>query len=375
MKRTTRLNRWRVFICCLSLCCTTSFLSAQTIVIKKTATKSNNYGVTYFLPKTKIVVRVEMTKVTQKAGLYAMYASKYLGINNAIMEDQQYYTLDKISAKSVGIADKDKEYLVVWNSKTIAPFLSLTEEGVICAINAMYEFPAQDADNNPLNESPKKNKISSESLLMEEYFRAGSTTKMAEVLSKQIYKIRESRSDIITGDADNAPRDGTSMRLVLEQLDDQEQALLDLFRGTSSEEKLVRQYEIEPLDDIEKEVIFRFSKHLGIVKADDLSGNPVYLNLTNTDPVASSVSASTKKQSAKKITATKGIVYNVPKQANVEIYYGTTRMFNGMLPVVQFGDTEILTSNLLDDRKSTTKVYFYPETGAIDHIVQTGRKK
>ena len=375
MKRTTRLHRSRVFICIVFFCCIASFVSAQTTVIKKNATKSNNYGVTYFLPKTTVVVRVELTKVTQKAGPYAMYASKYLGINNAVMEDQQYYTLDKISAKSVGIPDKEKEYLIVWNSKTVAPFISLTEEGVICAINAMYEFPEPLGENTSLHESSQKNKISGESLLTEEYFRAGSTTKMAEVLSKQIYKIRESRSDIITGDAENAPRDGAAMKLMLEQLDAQEQALLELFRGTSTEEKLVKQYEIEPRVDVEKEVICRFSKYYGTVKADDLSGNPVYLNLTHINPATSSGSAKVKKQSAKKSPTVKGVVYNVPGQANVEIYYGTTRMFNGIVPVTQFGDTDILAPNLLEGKKSITKVYFHPETGAVDRIIQTGVKR
>ena len=375
MKNRTRLNVWRVIICYLSFCCITSFLSAQTTVIKRSAMKSNDFGVTYFLPKTKIVVQVEMTKVTQKAGPYAVYASKNLGINNAILEDNQYYTLDNITAKSVGIPDKEKEYLVMWNSKTVAPFLSLTEDGIICAINAVYEFPPKE-NTNPPNESPKKSKISGESLLTEEYFRAGSTAKMAEVLSKQIYKIRESRSDIITGESDNAPRDGAALKLVLEQLDNQEQALLELFRGTSSEEKLVRQYEFEPVAEMEKEVIFRFSKHFGMVKADDLSGNPVYLNLTNTDPGLSSGSDRIKKQqTAKKSPAIKGVVYNLPGQANVEMYYGTTLMFNGTFPVVQFGDTELLAPNLLEEKRAISKIYFYPETGAINRIVQTGVKR
>ena len=58
---------------------------------------------------------------------------------------------------------------------------------------------------------------------------AGSTSRQAEVAAKQIYRIRESRLDILTGEADNLPPDGDAMKLVIQQLEAQEQALSQLF--------------------------------------------------------------------------------------------------------------------------------------------------
>ena len=43
-------------------------LMAQTKVVKKNAVKANNFGITYSLPKTSLVVDAEVTKVTCKAG-------------------------------------------------------------------------------------------------------------------------------------------------------------------------------------------------------------------------------------------------------------------------------------------------------------------
>lgn len=55
-------------------------LMAQTKVVKKNAVKANNFGITYSLPKTSLVVDAEVTKVTCKAGPYYQYAEKYLGV-------------------------------------------------------------------------------------------------------------------------------------------------------------------------------------------------------------------------------------------------------------------------------------------------------
>ena len=41
-------------------------LMAQTKVVKKNAVKANNFGITYSLPKTSLVVDAEVTKVTCK---------------------------------------------------------------------------------------------------------------------------------------------------------------------------------------------------------------------------------------------------------------------------------------------------------------------
>ena len=52
------------------------------------------------------------------------------------------------------------------------------------------------------------------SVFSEELLMAGSTAKQAEVAAKQIYRVRESRLNILTGEADNLPPDGEAMKLV-----------------------------------------------------------------------------------------------------------------------------------------------------------------
>jgi hypothetical protein len=343
-------------------------VKAQTNVLKVNAIKSNNYGVQYFLPKTVLEINVEYSITKQKAGPYAKYAAKYLGLNEqaVIQEDLAFYTLDKVNVSSFGESNKNESYLVEFKAKTTAPFVYLTEDGLICSINAEYtNTPANEPKANPSNTIVTTPAINPQSVFTEEYLRAGSVGKMAEIAAKQIYRIRESRSDILTGEAGNAPKDGEALKIVLANLEAQEKVWMELFTGTSDTEKKFDQFLIDPVADLSKEVLFRFSKYLGIVEQDDLSGSPVYINIQDLK-TKEPVEVGPKRKSME----AKSIVYNVPGTASVEIFYGTKRMFKGEFSVTQFGTTQILATSLFVDKKTPVQVYFYPNTGAIKQIIQ-----
>ena len=340
-------------------------LIAQTKVVKKNAVKSNNFGVTYTLPLTTFIVDAEVTKVTSKAGPYYKYAEKYLGVKEVITEDKTLYLIDKITLQNKGIPDKDNTYIVEFKSGTLAPYVYLTEEGMLCTINAEFETLQNQAD------SVKKKKatpasVTPASVLSEELLMAGSTAKQAEVAAKQIYRIRESRLNILTGEADNLPPDGEAMKLVIEQLEQQERALTNLFTGVVTKESSTSTFTIHPTGDMDKEILFRFSDLLGVLDADDLGGAPVYLNLTATEkaPVLDP------KEAEKKEKSMKGIIYNIPGKASIEIKLNNKTLYKGEEQVTQFGSKESLAPSMLEDKKAPVKVYFYPETGAIKQIIQ-----
>lgn len=339
-------------------------LYAQTKVVKKSAAKSNNFGITYSLPKTTLIINAELVKVTSKAGPYYKYAEKYLGVKDAVTEDNVYYELGKLTVENKGIPDPDNTFIVEFKAGTTAPYACLTEEGLICTINAEYENGTSAAI--PAKKNPQGTETADASVYTEELLMAGSVSKQAEVAAKQIYRIRESRMNILTGEADNVPPDGEAMKLVIKQLEDQEKALMNLFVGTKTLENSVYSTTIVPMGDIEKDVLFRFSRLLGIVKADDLGGTPVYLSLKaierapELDP----------KEAAKKEKSMKGIIYNVPGKAELDITMNKKSLFKGEVQVVQFGTQENLAPVMFEDKKAPVKVFFYPETGAIKQIIQ-----
>ena len=338
-------------------------LVAQTKVVKKNAVKANNFGITYSLPKTSLIVEAEVTKVTCKAGPYYQYAEKYLAVQDAIAEDAVYYELGKVRLINRGVPDPDNTYIVEFKPGTVAPYAYLTEEGLLCSINTEYVPAEEKAEKKAV---AAKQGAAQNSVLSEELLMAGSTARQAEVAAKQIYRIRESRMDILTGEADNLPPDGEAMKLVIQQLEAQEQTLSHLFTGTTEKTTDLYEVSIIPSDELGKEVIFRFSKQLGIVDADDLGGAPVYMSLIATERAPQLEP----KEAEKKEKSLKGIIYNVPGKAKVEITMGKRTLYKGEAQITQFGTQEGLAPVMFEDKKAPVKISFYPETGAIKQIIQ-----
>lgn len=356
---------------CISLLLTivaSTTICAQNIV-KMSAIKANNYGVTYSLPKTGIAVTVEYTKTTRKTGEFFKYAEMYLSINNPITENEERYSLDKIDASAYGIVDKENSYLVEFKSNTTAPYVSLTKDGLICSINDDYILPKTEAQQ-PEQIAAAEPLLDPSTFLSEEILRAGSTAKQAELIAKQIYRLRESRNNILTGEADNMPPDGQAYKIVMGQLEAQEKALTALFIGVETKETGSKTYNIVPDNkNIDNRIILRFSSKLGIVEPNDLAGAPVYFSLKNKNPLPEqTLTPKEEKEMEKKFS--RGIIYNVPNKAAITLSYNNKNYVQKDCDIVQFGKQDVLTPQMFDNNKKPIKVIFYPELGAIKQIIE-----
>ncbi|MDR1883426.1 MAG: DUF4831 family protein [Prevotella sp.] len=336
--------------------------------VRMSAVKGNNYGVVYSLPKTSLAITVDYTKKTCKAGTFYQYAERYLSISNPITENTVSYTLDKIDATTKGVVDKDRSYMVEFRPNTTAPFVTLTRDGLICAINDDYTFPKEEnKTETPVVPVALPNP---RSFLSEEILRAGSTAKQAELIAKQIYRLRESRNNILTGEADNMPPDGNAYKLVMTRLDEQEKALTAMFAGTETVEVISREFTVVPDEkNIDNRIIFRFSTKLGVVGDDDLSGSPVSLTLKNKEPREARVlTPKEEKDMEKKFSS--GIIYNIPNKAGLQISYNGRIYVQKECDIAQYGVQEALVPKMFDNNKLPVKVIFYPDTGAIKQIIQ-----
>ena len=336
----------------------------QTRVEKKVATKATGYGVTYYLPKTTFVITVEITKTVCKAGPYYKYADLLLGIKDAVMEDNVSYTLGKVTLTNKGVPDLENTYIVEFKAGTVAPYVYLTSDGLLCAINTEY---------TPVKPIPVPDPVITQSFDMnvttvytEEFLKAGTVARQAEVAAQQIYHIRERKMDILTGDAENLPPDGEAMKLVIQGLENQEQKLTSLFAGGCSKETSYHEITLTPESDVKEAVLFRFSGKMGLLPSDDLGGEPVYFSLQVTERAPQLAP----KEAEKKEKSMKGIIYNLPGKARVEIKTAKNTLYAGEVQVVQFGTQESLAPVMFEDKKTPVKVTFYPETGAIRQISQ-----
>jgi hypothetical protein len=240
----------------------------------------------------------------------------------------------------------------------------LTDNGLLCAINTEYTPVNTTQNTDPIIIASFDPNVTG--VYTEEFLKAGTVARQAEVAAQQIYRIRERKMDILTGDAENLPPDGEAMKLVIQGLEDQEQKLTSLFAGGFSKETSFRVINLTPQENINAEVLFRFSNKLGMLDADDLGGEPVYFNLQVTER-APELSP---KDAEKKEKSKKGIIYNLPGKARVEINTAQTTLYAGEMPVVQFGSQENLAPVMFEDKKTPVKITFYPETGAIRQISQ-----
>lgn len=146
--------------------------------------------------------------------------------------------------------------------------------------------------------------------MTEEILSAGSTAKMAELTAKEIYNIRESKNLILRGQADTMPKDGASLKLIMDNLDKQEKALTDMFTGKEVTEDKLFTAVILPDKEVTNDVVLRFSKKLGILSSDNLAGEPIYIKVESPTPIQTTVV--TEEDSKKKKKAPKGILYNIP---------------------------------------------------------------
>ncbi len=188
-----------------------------------------------------------------------------------------------------------------------------------------------------------------------------STAKRAELAASALFAIRQTRNDLITGQAEQTPPDGKSLQLMLDNLEAQEQALMAMFVGTTSTWTDVATFNILPEDDINRMVIARISAIDGIVDANDLSGAPVYLNLKVTQRGQLPLNDKGEELPFPK----NGFAYCIPGTAQITVTYDGRAYFDADKEIAQFGVIYGLAPNSFTDRKAPIFVIFDPATGAI----------
>ena len=266
--------------------------------------RGKDYGVTYLLPKTEIEIVVQATKHTYMPGEFCKYADRYLRMNNVSADPNIYWTIDKVQTHVAGVPDKDNVYFVKLKDKTVAPLMELTEDGIVRSINIplnSHTIPATKIT------AAAQEIIDPRKFLTEEILMASSRAKMAELVAKEIYNIRESKNALLRGEADNMPQDGAQLKIMLDNLNLQERAMTEMFSGTLKTPAI-------PEEDSKKKV--------------------------------------------------DGVAYNVPGRAHVILTGNNKKIFDGELPVTQFGTIEYL-APVLFNKNSTIKVLFDTATGGL----------
>jgi len=334
--------------------CSTSFLFAQTEVVNSQEKANFTDRLIYNLPKTVLMVEVEAVKTVKQVGPYFRYSERYLGTKEVITENSTTWSVRSVKVTSKAIPDPANRYIIKADPASAASFTTLTPEGILYGVNvAAPESKAASKLVAIPAETP--NLTFSGAVLNEESLQANSIAKMAELSAKQIYRLRENRMNLISGENDKLP-DGKALELMLNNMDKSEKELTALFVGKTVDVPTTLTFEVTPEQELKNEVLFRLSSFAGVVARDDLSGQPYYINVKNVSEKPTAVGEKTQQN---------GLFYRMPGKAEISVVDAAGNVVSRLTETIaQFGVVQSLPAKLFNT-KTQVKMRFDPLTGAL----------
>ena len=337
----------------------TSFLAICFFFVAQAQEKKNE-GITYFLPKTQLKFVITIEKSTYTPGDCAIYSDLFMK-KKADENPQTTYRIVKIDMRETAIPDSLKQHVVAIDKKHTIFSLKLADNGVLTAINAEPKLQETEPAFVP---AMKVKAIDPRNYLSADALSAGSLSKMAEVISKDIYDLRENRKMLASGEAEYMPKDGEQLKTMLATLDKTENALMTFFEGSVTKDTLQQVITFTPEQNVPQSLLFRFSKWLGLVDKDDLAGVPHYINIENLNVLPTLTTAVDGDKKAKEDI---GLYVNLAGQARISIEGEHGSMPATKVNIAQFGRQEML-SGALFGRKFTSHLVLNPITGNIESL-------
>lgn len=348
----------RIIIALLFISCQVLFseMQAQAVSTPLTAGRTAE-GVTYFLPKTAIRFNLLIEKKTYTPGEYAKYAEKYLGMTGIEQEEQVTYSVASYNICQIGVRDTSKCYTVELKGKSETADIKLSEDGVLLAIN---DEPAKPKLTAPFTPAVKKPTVDPHQFLSDDVRSAGSMAKKAEMTVNQLLELQEHRQQLITGEADDMPQDENQLRYMIEQIDRQRDALTSLFTGSIVRDTIEQIVTVCPEKEVQREVIFRLNKKLGLVDKDDLSGIPYYMSIEDLHR------SNTQKYGTPENKKDGGFYVNVPGRIRLTLHREQQQLGSFDIYAGQFGFVELRSGALF--KRYVTHMTLNPATGSVDKV-------
>lgn len=312
-------------------------------------------AIIYSLPSTTVTLQVVAEHESFVAGPYAKYAQKYLGIEANENSGDSYKIKD---IKMVPYIEADPSISVainLGNSKNAsANFLNFCSQGLIVSSDSYtgkqnaWRFPSiannsqfagSDAINNLTSTSTTLYKTVSTASGLEkvpvqqQQVIEKSLEKKAQETASMIFKLRQKRMDLITGETD-ITYSGEAMKSVLDEISRLEQDYLSLFIGKSIKDEQSAVYDIIPDPTNAKQIYiaFRLSDTQGLLPSNDVSGRPFVLEFIANDEPINNVALS----SLQSISKGK-VAYRKPITVTVKLLDSQKVVMQSRMPVYQFG--------------------------------------
>lgn len=325
--------------------------------------KQDEPALVYYSPKTSISLDFKYTVETFEPGIYASYAEAMLGATDAVKENKKEYALKSVQITTSTSTDYDRPHKVTAEGG-IPMLLTINGKGLLTGYNVPMAQEKKAASNiyNSTREKDKpktmQNRIAP---YPEDVLKAATPMAQAHEVAKQIFHLRETRMYLLNGEVEHAPADGEAMKLVLAELDKQEQALTELFMGKRSKKICHKHVSLNP-EQADK--LYFFSDENGFTDAENVDADTIKVALKAQKQTLMPPAVTGKKQKAPALSQ---IVYNLPGSCDVNVLYKGRVMNRRTISVAQFGVDVPLSKDLFTGA-SLPVIVFDEKTGNIKSI-------
>ena len=304
----------------------------------------------YGLPQTRLFFEVDLVKTIVKRGPYAEYANRMLGLTNVPMSDSESWQIKSIRIRNRQEVDSKQLYAVSFTDypDNLDRLLRFTKEGLLLDVtvgNVLVNNQNQSGSGNDIlfvNTAVRGTTIEKVDTVyrtmvtdtafvripvLQTRVMSKTTEEQAREAANQIFKIRENRLEILFCKTD--PLEGTTLKLILQSLDAQEEQLLSLFKGVKLENRQIHTYPALPEKPATNADLFYFSEKAGIVNKNTSGAKPVWYEIGNaTAPV-----------SLTPISQAKDIIYyRIPQVVEVSAGVDRNRLVREYVTIYQFGN-------------------------------------
>lgn len=310
-------------------------------------------AVVYSLPQTSIRVTMKVSLNNFVAGPYAAYSEKFLGVSSE-RSSRKTCVIEEVELTPLVEADQNLSVAInIGNSKNAsANFLSLCTQGLIVAPGYFsaddspmrFPSPVQPSFNEAVanlstqttqlykSVTNEDGEVESVAVPQTQTVAKSAETK-AEETAKTIFLLREKKIDILVGDTD-ANYSGEALGSAIEKISQLEKEYTSLFTGKTTTAVQSASFEVVPKARNQKQTytVCRISDSQGLVPADNMSGRPVYLELTVTEGKI------TPDITPEEMSSSKGkVAYRVPLVVTARLLDGQNVIGQTRIPVYQFG--------------------------------------
>ncbi len=322
------------------------------------------HGLWYYLPKTAIEVEIIAEKHVEKVGPFFRFAQRFLNISDVITEDKEHWQIVGARISTSGIVDKQKLYRINISGTPSIAALNYADGGILRGVNIDCPIRAESVDDFVFEPVISLSSVNFNDVpFTEEQMIRTSTTAMAEEVAKEVFRLRDIRTNILEGDVDLLPPDKGAYQMVIDEIDRKEKAYIELFSGKKLIQRHTKTYRFVPeKGDLLNIVLLRFSSQKGFLDEADVSGTPVYLELEVNENLAKNFLEDEHNKSPNR----KGLVYCNPVPANVRVVDRTLLLASEEIFLAQFGQLLRLPEDLLD--KPGVSVELDETTGSLKNI-------